>query len=112
MIAHRFQTESPTWPRRYDLGTTPLAVSPDTECVTALTCVQGTGCGTLLSNIWLTARADVPVPDPEVRKIVAPVSSPSPASDRAWMETDEAHARCELVGLWPAVHPIAGKRSR
>jgi hypothetical protein len=64
MLTHRFQSESPAWLRSYELGTTPLAVSPETERVTALSCVQGTGCGApVLVNRFLfqpksSARAD------------------------------------------------------
>ena len=46
MTAHRFQTESPTWLRSHDLGAAHIQVSPETERATALTSVQGTGCGT------------------------------------------------------------------
>ena len=46
MIADRSQTASHIGLRRHDLGATPIAVSPETERVTALTSVQGTGCGT------------------------------------------------------------------
>ena len=50
MIADRSQTASHIRLRRRDLGATPIAVSPETERVTALTSVQGTGCGTRLSS--------------------------------------------------------------
>ena len=48
MIADRSQTASHIGLRCHDLGATPIAVSPETERVTALTSVQGTGCGTAL----------------------------------------------------------------
>jgi len=53
MIAHRFQTESPTWLRSYNLGTTPLAVSPESERVIALSCVHETGGALPQEDIFL-----------------------------------------------------------
>jgi hypothetical protein len=49
MIADRSQPASHIGLRRHDLGATP-AVSPETERGTALTSVQGTGCGTATTN--------------------------------------------------------------
>jgi hypothetical protein len=48
MIADRAQTPSHTWLRSRDLRAAHIQVSPETERVTALTSVQGTGCGTIL----------------------------------------------------------------
>jgi hypothetical protein len=49
MIADRSQTASHIGLRRHDLGATPIAVSPETERVTASTSVQGTGCSTTIA---------------------------------------------------------------
>jgi hypothetical protein len=48
MIADLAQTPSHTWLRSRDLRAAHIQVSPETERVTALTSVQGTGCGTIL----------------------------------------------------------------
>jgi hypothetical protein len=58
MIAHRFQTESPTSLRSNDLGAAHIQVSPETERATALTSVQGTGCGTVSASL---SRREIPV---------------------------------------------------